>query len=342
MVVVLLILIVLFLMSMSVFRDNSNYALSVEQTQSIKGFFVVTIFFSHFCSYVVFEKWYDVFLLQYCHWLGQLMVLPFLFYSGYGIFESVKKKGISYIKEFPKKRILKILLHFDLAVLLFLLYDVFFMPENLSVIKVLLSLIAWDSIGNSNWFIFAIICVYLFGYVSLLIFKGDLFKSLILIGLLCFLYVVVVSRFKPGYWFDTVLSFPLGCFVSLYKDKINVRNHLAWGFFFALSLIVLIGMKKGIISNFYINSQLAMASMVVLILLISMRVRVKSKILSWFGGQVFGIYILQRLSMNFGKYMHWNETNIYLYFVFCFFATLLLAYAFNKVLAKFDSYFFQS
>lgn len=125
MVVVLLILIVLFLMSMSVFRDNSNYALSVEQTQSIKGFFVVTIFFSHFCSYVVFEKWYDVFLLQYCHWLGQLMVLPFLFYSGYGIFESVKKKGISYIKEFPKKRILKILLHFDLAVLLFLLYDVF-------------------------------------------------------------------------------------------------------------------------------------------------------------------------------------------------------------------------
>jgi hypothetical protein len=31
------------------------------------------------------------------------MVVPFLFYSGYGIFEQVKKKGNGYIGSFPKK-----------------------------------------------------------------------------------------------------------------------------------------------------------------------------------------------------------------------------------------------
>ena len=73
-------------------KDNAAHALSVEQSQAIKGVFVITVFFSHFCSYVVFDKWYDALMLKYCHWLGQLMVVPFLFYSGYGIFESVKKK----------------------------------------------------------------------------------------------------------------------------------------------------------------------------------------------------------------------------------------------------------
>ena len=341
MIIFLALLAIVTFASMRIVRDNSAQALSVGQTQSIKGIFVVTIFFSHFCSYVTLDGWFDAPMVEYCHWLGQLMVVPFLFYSGYGIFESVKKKGFPYVKDFPKKRILKILLHFDIAVMLFMLYDVFFAPEYLSLSKVLLSLVAWEAVGNSNWFIFAILCAYLFGYVGLLAFKGNLPRAAVFITILCILYVVVVSKFKERYWIDTIMAFPLGCYVSLLKDKLVIKNQVVWFSLFAVSLCTLIATRIGLVPTFYGRTQTALVAFSLLLIFLSMRVKIESKALSWFGAQVFGIYILQRLPMNFGKYLHWNEQNIYLYFLFCFAVTLLLAVAFNKVTAWLDSKLFK-
>lgn len=327
--------------SMRFSQDNSAQALSVDQTQSIKGIFVVTIFFSHFCPYVILNQWYDTPMQEYCRWLGQLMVAPFLFYSGYGIFESVKKKGIAYVKGFPTKRILKILLHFDLAVILFLLYDFFLAPEYLSAPKILLSLLAWESVGNSNWFIFAILCAYLFGYVGLLAFKGNLSRAAILITVLCIIYIVVVSKFKERYWIDTILAFPLGCLVSLFKDKLSFKKHMLWFVAIAVCVLLLVAAKNGLIPTFYGRTQSALFAFSAALVLLSMRVKINSKVLSWFGSQVFGIYILQRLPMNFGKHLHWNEQNIYLYFLFCLAVTLLLAIAFNKATSWLDSKLFK-
>ena len=343
MIVVLVLLAVLILFSVRVSKDNSTLALSKEQTQTIKGIFVITIFLSHFCSYVVFDKWFDIPMREYCNWLGQLMVVPFLFYSGYGIFESVKRRGISYVSSFPKKRILKTLVHFDLAVALFLVYDFFFAPDNLSLLKIVSSLVAWDSVGNSNWFIFAILCAYVFSFIALVFGNGYLHRVLIIITLLCFIYIALVSRFKAGYWFDTILAFPLGGLISLYKEKIVIvgakkLQWLALCIFFLLALLVA---KKSFIPSSFINSQLALVGFMLLIVFLSMKIRFKSKVLSWFGAQVFGVYILQRLPMNFGKMMCWNEQNIYLYFAFCFIVTLGLAVTFHKITGWIDSIIFK-
>ena len=342
MIVVLFLVAFLIAVSLKISKDNSACALSKEQTQTIKGMFVITIFFSHFCSYVVFDNWFDMPMKTYCSWLGQLMVVPFLFYSGYGVFESVKKKGMDYISTFPKKRIIKTLIHFDLAVLLFLAFDFFFAPEYLSLTKILLSLVAWSSIGNSNWFIFAILCAYAFSYLSLHFAKGNLVKGFILITVLCFVYIAVVSRFRGSYWYDTILSFPLGGLLSLYKEKIMLWSR-KWGLWISLTLLSLLLLILAKTTTFPIplaNSQIAMLGLVLLMVFVSMKVKINSKILTWFGAQVFGIYILQRLPMNFGQYMQWNDQNIYLYFLFCFFVTVLLAVGFNKVTDWIDSKLF--
>ncbi len=343
MIVVLVLFAFLILFSMRVSKDNSDFALSKEQTQTIKGIFVITIFFSHFCSYVIFDKWFDVPMREYCRWLGQLMVVPFLFYSGYGIFESVKRRGISYVSSFPKKRILKTLIHFDLAVVLFIVYDFFFAPDNLSLLKIVTSFVAWDSVGNSNWFIFAILCAYLFSFIALVFGNGYLHRVLIIITLLCLVYIALVSRFKSGYWFDTILAFPLGCFTSLYKEKLTIAGgkFLLWVILCVICLMLLLVAKNGCTPIPFVNSQLAMVGFMFLIVFLSMKVKFASKILSWFGAQVFGVYILQRLPMNFGQFMHWNEQNIYLYFVFCFAVTLILAVFFHKATEWIDSKFFK-
>lgn len=320
-------------------HGDAEAALSREHTLAIKGVFVLTVFFSHFCSYVSFDRWFDIPMLRWCRWWGQLMVVPFLFYSGYGVFESVRKKGAAYVGAFPRKRILKTLVHFDMAVLLFLAFDVFFAPDRLSCPAILESLVAWDSLGNSNWFVFVILCAYLFCWLGFFLFKGDRFRAFLTTTVLCLCYIAVVSHFKDSWWWDTILAFPLGCAASLWKDKLVLAEKtLPWVACSALACIALAAVKRGWIPDFH--GQIALVASMAAIVLLSMRFALKGKILTWCGQQVFGIYILQRLPMEFGKFFHWNEGLIYLYFLFCLATTLVLAVAFDKATRLVDSQFF--
>lgn len=316
-------------------------ALSKEQTRVVKGIFVITVFFSHFCSYVTFSRWFDKPMIIYCHWLGQLMVVPFLLYSGYGVFESAKKKGAGYVKSLPRKRILKTLVHFDLALLLFVAFDACFAPDRLSVANVLSSLLAWSDVGNSNWFIFAILCAYLFCFAGLSLFPGNRFRAFLMTFFLCIAYIVVVSRFKEQWWWNSILAFPLGCAVSLWKDKLAPAGKtLPWCACCAIGLGTLVANGKGLIPGTAASFQIALLAMGVLLVVLPMRMGIESKPLAWFGDQIFGIYILQRLPMEFGKCLRWNESCIFLYFLFCLSTTLLLAVAFAKLTRFLDCKWF--
>ncbi len=315
---------------------------SVSQTRSIKGIFVITVFFYHFISYVHLESWYDLPLRYYCSCFGQLMVAPFFFYSGYGIFESIKAKGPGYIQAFPQKRILKTLFHFDFAVCLFLLLDLL-IGERLSLSRFVLSLIGWDSIGNSNWFIFAILCAYVSVYTAMVFFGKDLSLSLILVTVLLLVYVVVISHFKGLTWFDTILAFPLGCLLSLHKTKFEsiMKGKRIAPIGALLGIFILSVTQSGIVHGF-IKSQIALLAFLYVLIFLSLHVRLENRILNWFGTQVFWIYILQRIPMNLFSFLHLNEYNMYLYFVLCFASTLVLASLFSRWSNRFDSVVFKS
>lgn len=341
MAVVLLLLLALVVTGVSFKRRPAfDSYLSVTQTQSIKGLFVITVFFSHFCSYVHLTEWYDVPVQEYCQILGQLMVVPFLFYSGYGIYESVRIKGAGYIKTFPKKRILKTLFHFDCAVLLFWVLDLV-IDKPVSVLQFLLSLVAWDSIGNSNWFIFAIICAYVFSYVSLVITKANREKSLVLIVILSILYIFVLRYFKDGYWYDTILAFPLGCSLSLFKTQFESLFAKKGLSFVALMvcLSVIIFPKMLGIPAYLPLKEVVVFFFALGIVLVSLHVSINGKILGWFGTQVFGVYILQRIPMNFLAFINLNQTNVYIFFILSFVSTIVLAVLFKKATDYFDKYF---
>ena len=319
---------------------NLNSALSISHTQSIKGIFVITIFFSHYCSYVNLEQWYDKLLQSYCEFLGQLMVVPFLFYSGFGIFESVKNKGLNYIKSFPQKRILKTLIHFDFAIILFLLLDLF-IKRPISISNLLLSLIAWEDIGNSNWFIFAILNAYTFAFIGLSLFKGKLKHSLFFIITMSLVYIALVSQFKATHWFDTFLAFPLGCTFSVYKEKIDsiMHNRIATLSGAILCIFILLFIKYAFIPLTFISSQIALLAFSTTIVFLSLHFYINSKILDWFGANVFGIYILQRIPMNYFSYLHLNDYSIYLFFVICFICTMALTILFSMWNNLFDKIF---
>lgn len=92
----------------SVMSERIEYSLSVPQTTCIKGIFVVLIFLSHSCQYIDTKTlpFFRLYLLLGSI-LGQLIVAPFLFYSGYGVMEQIKDKGESYVDQMPKKEYLR-------------------------------------------------------------------------------------------------------------------------------------------------------------------------------------------------------------------------------------------
>ena len=128
---------------------------SPGKTNALKGIFVLFVFASHCQNYLDLSGW-DVWAFWPVEYVGQQMVAPFLFWSGFGIMESIRRKGTAYVCGLPKNRCLKLLLHFDCALFLFLLVR-FIIKKPVTVPQFLLSLICWESIGNSNWFVFVII-----------------------------------------------------------------------------------------------------------------------------------------------------------------------------------------
>ena len=99
------------------------------------------------------------------------MVSLFFFYSGYGIFESIKKKGILYVKFLPKKATI-LFIKFQLILLIFLVNNAL-LGFNINIKNYCLSIIFISSIGNSNWFAFTIILLYLYTFLSFIFINLD-------------------------------------------------------------------------------------------------------------------------------------------------------------------------
>ena len=102
-----------------------NDYLSFDTTNAIKGIFILLVFIKHATPYntssgYIYDGIGDNYFQIIDRYVGQWIVAMFLFYSGYGIMESIKKKGENYISSIPSKRLLTVLLNFDVAVLIYI------------------------------------------------------------------------------------------------------------------------------------------------------------------------------------------------------------------------------
>ena len=148
----------------------SFYSFDREQTTSIKGIFAVIIFLSHVRGYITTsDVWYNYGYNFTLNQIGQLMVVMFLFYSGYGIVASAKNNS-AYFQRFPIKRIAKTWFHLAVCVILFLIMQLA-LSNYYSLGDVLLAFIGWTSIGNSNWFMLVILILYIATYILSLFIK---------------------------------------------------------------------------------------------------------------------------------------------------------------------------
>lgn len=316
--------------------------LSIEKCNSVKGIFILIVFISHATkcftlSGSLLDKSYD--LLNNVI-IGQSMVSLFLMYSGYGMMLSIDKKGEAYVKGIPTKRFLKVLLHFDIAVVLFGLLQMA-LGRTFALSEYLLSLTGWLSLGNSNWYIFVVLCLYLIVWLSFTIAKKNKWLGVALCTILSIALVLILHQFKEDkFWYDTIMCFPIG--MAYYQcqeiiEKFVFKNNIHW----LLSLAVCGVLYAG---AFYLRRYWVMfiprhIFFGLIVIQLTMKIGVNNSILQFFGKHLFAIYILQRLPMI--ALQHFGLTNHYLFVILSFIITLLLTIPFDWLLGKLDSVLFQ-
>jgi len=331
---ILLALLVISRMKFQAKSFNLDY-LSFDTTNSIKGIFIALVFINHIIPYIldsgyVFDDSLGSKLFTFIRLhIGQWIVAMFLFYSGYGVMESIQKKGNDYITALPRKRILTTLVNFDIAVVLFAIVS-FFTPNNYTIKEYLLSFIGWESVGNSNWYIFVIILCYVITFFSFRKYKGvNICKHVSIIGCLILVTIFLLSYFKDSWWYDTMLCFALGTFYSIYRKHIEPivkRNY--WLILFILSFLLLCLVRipysvKGLVYNTF-----CMVFCLIIIIL-SMKIKINNLILIWAGKNLFPLYIYQRIPMIiFSSICGGSFVSSYpeLYTTVCLLVTLLFAY----------------
>ncbi|MBQ6814968.1 MAG: acyltransferase family protein [Lachnospiraceae bacterium] len=329
----LLVLMVLTSLKVNTKTLDSQY-MSRDNTAAIKGIFIIIVFMSHIRSYCIFDGTADYYVIKIIDYLGQLMVAMFLFYSGFGVYESIKKKGIDYVKAIPKNRILKTFLNFVYAIILFIIMNLVLGIEH-GLKEIVLAPTGWTSIGNSNWYMFAIFTLYIITYVSFITFKTDRLFAFLLFGLLSVAYVTLICKYQGMWWCDTYLCYLAGMIYSAHKEKIDGFFVKSRNLGYIITLVATLALYFIVApvryTGIYIYNFVAIIFCLCIIIL-SMRFTIRSKILIWCGQNLFWLYILQRIPMIILKHIGFSQNNEYIFVISCVILTIILSLMSIKVI----------
>ena len=315
---------------------NDRY-MERENTAAINGIFVILVVFSHYTQYAVMDGTYDEpYMMMQMH-IGQMIVVPFLFYSGYGMMEAVKRRGKTYIFHRIPEKFWTLLLRFDIAVALFLIVDKALGIEY-PTDQILLAFTSWTNVGNSNWYITAILLIYIFFFISFAICSaagGRIANELSIVMLILLIIGCVYFQIRIGresYTYNTMLLFPLGALYSNHKgviERVVMKNDITYWITVCVCL--------GLCCWSYWNKNeygltvytLWAAMFMIIIILLTMKVNFHNPALYWCGRHVFSIYILQRLPMLALSYIGLVQEHKYMSFVMVFCLTILISLLFE-------------
>lgn len=316
---------------------NSGY-MDKKSTTAINGIFVVLVIFSHYAQYADFAGIYDDPYLILREHLNQMVVATFMFYSGYGMMEAIRRKGLSYVNSIPGK-FWKLLFRFDCAVILFLILDRILGIEY-PLKHILLAFTSWTAVGNSNWYITAILILYICMFIAfaagmrLAKDRAGRLAGIALLFILTIASVFIQMKVgRPGYCYNTMILLPLGCLFSELRpgaERIVMRSDIMYLIVLLLTLcIYLFTFFRRWSDGIEVYSVWA-ASFMSMVLLITMKAGIGNSVLEWFGSHVFSIYILQRLPMMILNQLGYIESHKYMGLIAAIAVTLPLALLFEK------------
>ena len=315
---------------------------SPKNTTTANAVFSVLIFLSHSFQHIDAHNAIDEPYIAIRTFLGQAVVVTYLFYSGYGIMESIRKKKLDYVKGIPFNRFFKLWYHFALMICMFIVIC-FIMDKDYTLTDYLLAFTGYKSIGNDNWYLFVTFALYIIVYLSFILFRKSNILAVASVFILTIGFIFIEKELElPPRYYDTIMCFPLGMIFSLikpYVDKILMKNDIIWLVAVTAVFIACMYCSQNRHEDF-IFRVLFMCTSPILITLLMMKLQCRSSILDWFGNHIFSFFMLQRIPMRLLDHFNLNNEP-YLFIGMAFFGTILIATVFDEFTDKLDKIIFK-
>ncbi len=286
---------------------HSGDHLGREETLWVKGVFILLVFLSHFSGYPGDDVPGIGLYRRLNGLLGQAIVAPFLFYSGFGVMESLKRKGEEYRKTMLRRRVWGTWRKFALAVVAFAALALI-LGKEVGLGRFALSLVAWESVGNSNWYIFVILLCYIAAWAAAWVI-GTLGRvrpsagrtGRIAWGMMGLLAMAMIGLYatRPPWWSDTILCFGFGAIYAAYREGVE---RFAGRFYWPLMALLpaaywALGHGAWFPRAMGLTGNLRAMAFVLFVVMATMKVRLDFRPLRWCGAALFWIYVYQRLPM---------------------------------------------
>ena len=218
-----------------------------DRTMMINGFFMVLIILKHIAGHTGYtpEGVDAVFRSVVIDPMDQFIVSTFFFYSGYGIMNSICRKGDAYVHDLIKLRFPR--MYFNYAVALLIMAGIsctYRCTPDVAAVHFLKEVVS----PAGCWFIFNTLVLYLFTWISFrLLTPGRPWPALGLLAVLTLAYCLALLPYRPAFELTTELCFPAGAAYLLLRPRIDAvlgrmpGPVMAWG---VAGILAAVGMQR--------------------------------------------------------------------------------------------------
>ena len=305
-------------------RNNPERDVLLSRQNSLvwKGILAFFVMFSH-----ISPLYSGGIILPYFYNLGFISVGIFFFISGYGLMKQDIRRE-DYHVGFLKKRFSKILLPYLFVTLIYWLYY-YLIGERHSLFYVIDAIVKGDPIVSFSWYIVEILILYLFFYVSMLIFKRKhlavLIANAVFCILICFCFYKLDFRVA---WYRSTYMYVIGLLGALYEGQI-VRLMKKY----CIYLAIVSGI--GLFLTFNNENLFILREICMLLLIVSVchRFEFHNAFLELSGKISMEIYLIHGLAMKFIRRFI-NDSNSWISIMYIVVLTFAAAFVLNFIFKK--------
>ena len=315
-------------------QDTQTF-LNISNTNFLKGIFALMVVMTHIHARI--SLFSDSFIGTLLSPLGYLAVSGFFFLSAYGLHESFLKKKDSYMKSFLFSKVLPF---YCICLTLILIYTVRDVVFNFDIdLKTILMSPFWgETVVDFGWYLQVQMFLYLLFYF---VFKYvPKYKNIVILFCVLIYVIVLYAIGMDSTWYISVISFPMGLFVSQYKN--NIGKHIGKNFLtiiiaLALCVIFVITMLFG--NKTWFPYPVRIAFKIISALLFALASIIACRIINFrfnpieaLGKRSLEIYIMQGLILKLWLWIPLN--NDYLYIVLCVLSILTVSFLLHPIIGK--------
>lgn len=328
--------------------------LSLNSSKALLGLFAVLIIIHHMVQAIGFANAGSIAVLEN---MGVCFVGAFFFFSGYGLYDSFRRKP-DYLKGFFKKRLPSILVPFYVCIIIFIVVAIaggtkFTTPDFIG------NLTGFYLINSQMWYVVEIALFYILFYVIFRFIKNEA-AAIAVMGVATVLVIVISFMrghgglwFQGEWWYNSTLMIFIGILVARYKNAIvSFAKKVYWIMLPAcMGLTVLFYMLTSYMLRTYsywsetetnpgymdkfrcLSCQIPMIIFFVFsVLLLTMKAQIKNPVLDFLGKISLELYLIHNIYiLSFRANPARSISNNVLYIIAVLVCAILTAWVLNAV-----------